>query len=142
MKVGDYELKEDRAYYAGESVHLWVKMEGGSARVGVDDFTQKLSRGFTFFFVQKKEGDEVKKGENIASLESAKMVLGIESPFTGRITAANKKAESDASIINKDPYGEGWLFEISPSSEEELKQLVQKEKLKDWMETEIKKYGV
>lgn len=147
MKLGNYEIAEDRVYYSGESIHLWVKLDGSIARIGVDDFTQKLSRGFTFLFVQKKPGDTVRQGEHIAALESAKMVLGIEAPLTGKLKQVNKKAESDAGIINKDPYGDGWLFELeieqgSLTSQKEFTSLIQKEKLTEWFNSEKKKYGV
>ncbi len=135
VKVEDYEIKED-LYYHKE--HCWVKVEGDKVRIGVDDFTNKAAGTFKSIDLPF-EGDEVSMGEIIGGIESHKWVGKLVAPISGTIVEVNEKLEDDPTIINRDPYGEGWIAVIEPSDlEGELGQLMKAEEAVDWIKSEIK----
>ncbi len=142
MKIEGYDIREDRYYYFGDNIHIWVKADGDTAKMGIDDFTQKLSKGISFVYFQKDEGGEVSKGELIATLETAKMVLPINSPISGKIVSLNKSLEDNPTSVNKSPYGEGWLAELEVGKLSEVKELIKGDDkdFKKMFKKEIEKY--
>ena len=119
--IEGYDMPDD-LYYHKE--HAWVKIEpDGTARVGMNDFYQK-SAGDTTYIDLPFEGDDVSEGETCGKIQSAKWVGKFISPLSEEILAVNEDLENDCTLINKDPYGAGWVMVIKPSSlEEELKTL-------------------
>ena len=120
----EYEIRDDRSYYEAEMIHLWVKPEGDVYRVGIDDMTQKLARKVSFVFLKSQEGDDVKKDEFIGSIETAKIVLKIVPPMSGKIVRRNSDLEEDPDLINISPYDKGWIFEMTPDDPEEYRTLL------------------
>ncbi|MCB1202559.1 MAG: glycine cleavage system protein GcvH [Leptospiraceae bacterium] len=92
--------------------HEWVRVEGQTVVVGITDYAQN-SLGDVVYVDGLENGQELKSGATIASIESVKAVSDIYSPVTGKITEINDAIANDPAIINKDPYGEGWLFKAS-----------------------------
>ena len=128
-------------YYTDQ--HLWVKLEDGKARIGMDDMGQKLAGRIVFIrFVGV--GKEVKKGEYFGSLESGKWVGRLASPVGGTIAEVNNELKTNARLVNNHPYGYGWLMLVKPSSQEKLREdlgtLVHGASVKPWLEKEIEKY--
>ncbi|KPJ50616.1 hypothetical protein AMJ40_02315 [candidate division TA06 bacterium DG_26] len=128
----------DELYYHSE--HAWAKVQDdGNVRVGMNDFYQKLA-GDTTYVDLPFEGDEIGQGEVSGKLQSAKWVGKFCSPVSGEIVEVNHKLEDDATLVNKDPYGEGWIVLIKPSNlEEELKKLVHGAAVGPWLKSEKEK---
>jgi glycine cleavage system H protein len=94
---------------------VWAKQENGSIRLGITDFIQR--RGGDIVYVQlPKVGNEVRRLEDVAQLETIKTVIDIKSPLQGTVSQVNDILDAKPERINEDPYGEGWLLVISPSN--------------------------
>lgn len=103
--------------------HVWVKVEDKTATIGITSLGQSLAKGIVHVDLPIV-GQNVKRNEVVASFETIKAVVRIPSPLTGKIIKVNKKLFDKPEIINKDPYGEGWLFKISLKSKSEIKKLL------------------
>ncbi len=135
--VGEYKLPEE-LYYHPE--HLWVRVEGNKAIVGITDFNQKLA-GEISYIELPEEGDEVEKDQVIGSFETGKWLGKIYAPVSGTITKINEELEDAPAIINEDPYGKGWLFEIEMSNPDEVNELLYGDAAVEWQKKEIEKHG-
>jgi glycine cleavage system H protein len=108
-----FKVKKDVLYSKDE---VWVKREAnGGIRVGVTDFAQRRAGDLVFAEAQPV-GTKVVSGGFLGSYETVKMVQDILSPTDGEITEANPAIESKPEVINRDPYGEGWVAVIKPAS--------------------------
>jgi glycine cleavage system H protein len=110
---------EDLKYTAE---HEWVRDPGsteGSVRIGITDYAQD-ALGDIVYASLPEVGDEVEAGSAVGELESTKSVSDVYVPVTGRITATNEALDGTPELVNSDPYGEGWLFEIAPSDDTAL----------------------
>jgi glycine cleavage system H protein len=100
------------------SDHLWVQhgADEGIVRVGVTDFAQE-SLGDVVDVDLPQIGANVAAGTPCGDIESTKSVNNLISPVTGIVTAHNEEVVGDASVVNSDPYGKGWMFEarLDPS---------------------------
>jgi glycine cleavage system H protein len=121
MEIQGYNVPED-LYYHDENT--WANVEeDGTVRVGMDDFYQKQA-GDTTYVDLPFEGDTVGQGETCGKIQSSKWVGKFVSPISGEIVGVNSELESDCRLINKDPYGSGWIMLVKPSSlDQELKNL-------------------
>ena len=105
---------EDLKYTAE---HEWVRSPGeseGSVRVGITDFAQD-ALGDIVYVDLPEVGAEVEAGGPIGELESTKSVSDLYAPVAGTITARNANLDQSPDLVNTDPYGEGWIVEITPS---------------------------
>ena len=92
--------------------HEWVSTEdNGNARVGISDHAQE-ALGDLVFVELPVVGDEIRQGDPCAVVESVKAASDIYAPVSGKVVAVNEELESDPALINADPYGDGWLFEL------------------------------
>ncbi len=100
--------------------HEWVDNSGGSkVKVGITDYAQG-ALGDIVYVQLPKVGDSVAEGKVCGEVESTKSVSEIFSPVTGTITAINNALDSAPEVLNSDPYGAGWIFEVevtAPSNE-------------------------
>jgi glycine cleavage system H protein len=95
---------------------VWVKPEAdGSIRVGVTDFAQRRGGDIVFAEAQPT-GTKLVSGGLLGSYETVKLVQDILSPIDGQITEVNSTIDSKPEVINRDPYGEGWVAVIKPAS--------------------------
>jgi glycine cleavage system H protein len=125
---------EDRYYTKS---HEWIKVEGNHATVGVTYYAQEQL--VEVVFVELPEpGMEVKAGDGIAVLESVKAVSDIYAPVSGTILEVNKKLEDQPELINKDPYGEGWIFSLEIIQKEEIDKLIRATEYQSLIENEPK----
>jgi glycine cleavage system H protein len=92
--------------------HEWLRIEGGTAIVGITDYAQG-ELGDVVFVELPGVGDPVKAGSECGTIEAVKTVAQIFAPVSGKITEVNGELENDASLINRDPYGDGWMFKIA-----------------------------
>jgi len=100
--------------------HEWVSIEdNGNARIGISDHAQE-ALGDLVFVELPAVGDEISQGDPCAVVESVKAASDIYAPLSGTVVAINEDLESDPALINADPYGDGWLFEIELIDSEEL----------------------
>lgn len=107
-------IPEDLLYTAE---HEWVRSPGeapGAVRVGITDHAQD-ALGDIVFVQLPAVGDSVTGGQPVGELESTKSVSDIYAPLTGEIVAVNDSLEATPELVNNDPYGGGWLFEVAPS---------------------------
>lgn len=93
--------------------HEWVRAgaEGGVLRVGITDFAQD-ALGDIVFVTLPQVGATVTAGEACGELESTKSVSDVYAPVTGTVTAVNAALDANPELVNSDPYGEGWMFEV------------------------------
>lgn len=136
-KVEEYDMP-DELYYHKE--FMWVRAEGEEAVVGLNDFSQKLA-GEISYIEMPEEGDEVKQDEAIGSYETGKWLGKLYAPVSGEITAMNEEVEDEPTLVNKDPYGEGWLFKIKMGDPAQLDNLMKGEEAIEWLKGEIAKHA-
>ncbi|WP_297456455.1 glycine cleavage system protein GcvH [Persephonella sp.] len=120
MAAEDFKVV-DGLYYTKE--HLWVKVDGDDATIGVTDYGQH-QLGDVVYVELPEVGSEVEAGDKIASVESVKAAIDIYSPLTGKILSINEDLKEDPSLVNVDPYGDGWIAEIQMSDPNELEDLM------------------
>ncbi len=116
----EYKIIEGLYYTKGDE---WIKIEGDTGMVGITDYAQdKL--GDVVYVEEALVGKKIKKDEAALTVESVKAASDINAPVSGEITGVNKGAVSDSTLLNKDPYGKGWLFKIKIDNPDELKELM------------------
>ena len=100
----------------------WVRMEGEIAVVGITDYAQHELGDIVFVDVDC-EGDTIEAGEAFGSIEAVKTVADLLMPCTGEVVEFNAALE-DASSINNDPYGEGWIIKFKPANAADIDNLL------------------
>lgn len=100
----------------------WVRMDGDIAVVGITDYAQHELGDIVFVDVDC-EGDTVEAGEAFGSIEAVKTVADLLMPCTGEVIEFNTALE-DASSINNDPYGEGWIIKFKPANAADIDNLL------------------
>lgn len=108
------------------STHEWVRLEGDLATVGISDHAQAELTDIVYVELPEV-GAEVALGDSCAVVESVKTATDVYAPLSGQIVAVNDAVAKDPSLINSDPYGEGWLFQIKPSDLSEYDDLLDSE---------------
>lgn len=108
-------------YYTKE--HEWVKIEGAKAKVGITDYAQHKLGDITYIEPPVK-GKQIKQFEILTGIESVKAASDIFSPVSGKIEAFNSGLENAPELINKSPYEDGWIAEISIKDTDETKNLM------------------
>jgi glycine cleavage system H protein len=103
-----YEIPDELLY---TDSHEWIEDREGGCRVGITDFAQD-ELGDVVFVELPSEGDTLESDAACAVVESIKAVSDIYSPIAGTVTKANDAVLDRPELLNTDPYGEGWLFEI------------------------------
>ena len=114
--------------------HEWLRLEDDfGVTCGISDHAQEMLTSIVFVDLPDL-GADVKQGEAIAAVESAKAVSDIFSPVTGVIIAVNKELEDAPELINSDPYGEGWIFKIDVKRMDELEELLDAEEYQSFID--------
>jgi glycine cleavage system H protein len=103
--------------------HEWLRVEGNDAYVGVTDFAQG-QLGDVVFVEVETIGETIDKGSSFGSIEAVKTVSDMFMPVTGEVLEFNSKLETNPELINKDPYGEGWIVKISIKDPAEINDLM------------------
>lgn len=103
--------------------HEWVSSEeNGNVRIGISDHAQE-ALGDLVFVELPVVGDEINQGDPCAVVESVKAASEIYAPVSGKVLAINEDLDADPGLINADPYGDGWLFELELIDNKELDSL-------------------
>jgi len=103
--------------------HEWVLVEGESVTVGITDYAQG-ELGDVVFVELPAKGKELKAHDSFGTIEAVKAVSDLYAPVSGRIADINGALAATPEIINKDPYGAGWMVRITPSDPGELASLM------------------
>lgn len=110
--------------------HEWVKVEGNEVVVGITDFAQD-QLGDVVFVEIETEGETLDKEEVFGTIEAVKTVSDVFMPISGKVIAVNEKLADTPEIMNKDPYGEGWIIRIEIANTDELKELITAKEYKE-----------
>ena len=114
--------------------HEWVRVEDdGTFVVGITDHAQS-QLGELVFADLPDVGVSVNSSDEVCVIESVKAASDVYSPISGKIIEINEDLEEAPSLVNSDPYGDGWLFRIDPSDPEELSELLDAESYSEYME--------
>jgi len=103
--------------------HEWVRVAGAVARIGITDFAQD-SLGDVVFVQLPDVGLDVVAGASVSEIESTKSVSDVYVPVTGAVTAVNDALADQPELVNSDPYGAGWMFEVELTDPAELDALL------------------
>lgn len=103
--------------------HEWVRVEKDIAVIGITDYAQG-ELGDIVFVELPKVGAKVEFMKAFGTIEAVKAISDLFSPLSGKIAEVNNKLEGDSSLINGDPYGEGWIIKVKMSDQSELNKLL------------------
>ena len=109
--------------------HEWIRLEGEEAYVGITDYAQDQLGDIVFVDITT-EGETLDKGEVFGTIEVVKTVSDLFLPIGGEVLEVNPELEEHPELVNKDPYGEGWLIKLSPSDVSEMEGLLDAEAYK------------
>jgi glycine cleavage system H protein len=103
--------------------HEWVRVTGNTARIGITDFAQD-SLGDVVFVQLPDLGLDVVAGASVSEIESTKSVSDVYVPVSGVVAAVNEALGEQPELVNQDPYGAGWMFDIELSDAGEVEALM------------------
>ena len=103
--------------------HEWCRVEGEFAYVGITDFAQSELGDIVFVDIQT-EGETLAAGDIFGTIEAVKTVSDAFTPVSGEVVEVNPAIDADPALVNKDPYGEGWMVKIHMSAPEEVESLL------------------
>lgn len=130
VQVGPELAKEGAVMYPPElrysKEHEWVRTKNGGAVVGITSYAQD-ELGDVVFVQLPEVGSRVVQFEPMGVVESVKAASDLFSPISGQVAKVNQKLVDHPELINKDPYGEGWLIEVEPTDLKELDKLLTSE---------------
>ena len=109
--------------------HEWIKVDGDEAVIGITDFAQGELGDIVFVEIET-EGETLGKGDVFGTIEAVKTVSDMFVPVSGEVTEVNSQIEDTPEIVNKDPYGDGWLIKVKISDASELDALLDTEAYK------------
>lgn len=113
-------VPEDLRY---SSDHEWARVEGESIRVGITDFAQD-NLGDVVYLQLPEVGARFEAGASVGEVESTKSVSEIYSPLAGEIVEINTALEDQPDLLNRDPYGEGWICVLRLDSAAQVESLL------------------
>ena len=120
----DASYPEDLRY---SSDHEWVRETGeGTVRVGITHYAQE-ALGDVVYVSLPAVGDAIEAGDSCGEVESTKSVSDLYAPLSGTVTAVNDSLEATPELVNSDPYGDGWMYEISLSDDADTSALLDAE---------------
>ena len=111
------------------SEHEWIRIDGDVTYVGITDYAQEQLGDIVFVDITT-EGETLEKGEVFGTIEVVKTVSDLFLPVGGEVLEVNPELEEHPELVNKDPYGEGWLIKLSPSDVSEMEGLLDAEAYK------------
>lgn len=113
--------------------HVWVRIENGSAVIGITDFAQE-ELGLVSGVELPDDGDSVEQDDSFGTIEARKTVAELYAPFSGTVQSVNHEVMDNPGLINDDPYDSGWLIEVSLDDRDELKGLLSADDYADYVE--------
>lgn len=113
--------------------HEWVLVDGDIATVGITEFAQGELGDIVFVEIET-EGESLEKGEIFGTVEAVKTVSDLFMPVSGEVIEVNEGLADNPEIVNKDPYGDGWMIKVKIANEGELNELLSAEEYKKMIE--------
>jgi len=102
----------------------WVKAEGKTATIGISDYAQDQLSDVVYVEYVVAVGDNISKGQQIATIESVKAAADVNSPVSGTVVAVNEGLPQSPELVNKDPFGQAWMVKIEMDEPNELTALM------------------
>ncbi|MGB9746704.1 MAG: glycine cleavage system protein GcvH [Bacteroidales bacterium] len=106
--------------------HEWIRVEGNQGVVGITDYAQKELGDIVFIEIET-QGEKLGKEDVFGTIEAVKTVSDMFMPVSGTVLEINPKLENSPDIVNKDPFGEGWMIKVSIDDPSELDTLLDAE---------------
>lgn len=103
--------------------HEWVKVEGDTAIVGITDFAQEQLSDIVYVD-PGSIGKKVSQEQAFGTIEAVKAVSDLYAPVSGEVTAINEELKATPDLVNKEPYGKGWMVKIKIADSAQLKNLL------------------
>ena len=103
--------------------HEWADQREEGVRIGISDYAQD-QLGDIVFVELPKIGDHLDKGGEFGTVESVKAVAELFMPVSGEVLVVNSVLEGTPELVNKDPYGDGWMIEVKPEEVQEMETLM------------------
>lgn len=126
--------------YYDPATHVWARNDGERVTLGLDALGLE-SLGDMAYVSLQAVGAPARRGQSLGTMEAAKMVGDLIAPISGMILAVNEAVVRDPGIVNRDPYGAGWIVQIAPSAwPADSAGLVHGAELTAWVEAEIARY--
>ena len=126
----------DDLYYQPED-HLWVRVEGAQARVGLNGLAQRSAGSVTAVRL-KPAGRPIAVGKPFGTMEAGKYVGPLKAPLAGLVIELNTDVMGRPSLLNTDPYGQGWLILMQPEdAARDLAALIHGDRLQPWLEKSV-----
>ncbi|RLD82488.1 MAG: glycine cleavage system protein GcvH [Bacteroidetes bacterium] len=113
--------------------HEWIKVDGDEALIGITEFAQKELGDIVFIEVET-EGETLAKGDAFGTIEAVKTVSDMFMPVNAEVLEFNEELEANPEIVNKDPYGEGWIIKIKIADMAEINELLDADTYKEQIE--------
>lgn len=110
--------------------HEWIRLEGDVAYVGITDYAQEQLGDIVFVDVPT-EGETLEADEVFGTIEVVKTISDLFLPVAGEILEQNPALEENPELVNKDPYGEGWLIKMKPANVDDIAALLDAEAYKE-----------
>jgi glycine cleavage system H protein len=105
----------------------WVKIDGDNATIGITDHAQNELSDIVYFEALVSEGDEIKQGDSLATIESVKAAADVYAPVSGTVVAINEELADVPEKINSDPYGSAWMVKMTIGNLDEVNALMDAE---------------
>ena len=110
--------------------HVWIKIEGNSATIGITDFAQNELGDIVYVDISSV-GQDVKQHEVFGTVEAVKTVSDLYMPVSGKVAEFNKSLDGAPEKVNSDPYGDGWMVKVSISNAGEVSGLLSADQYKE-----------
>jgi glycine cleavage system H protein len=105
------------------SDHEWIRLTGKTAEVGITEFAQGELGDIVFVEIETVDS-HIEKGGTFGTIEAVKTVSDLFMPVSGKVTGLNERINDSPDLINKDPYGEGWLIKMEVDDPSQVNQLM------------------
>jgi len=125
--MADFEYPDELRY---TSEHEWVQPVGDRLRIGITAYAQD-ALGDIVFVSLPEQGASVSAGTAVGEVESTKSVSDLYAPVSGTVVARNEALDATPELVNTDPYGEGWMFEVEPGDPGAAEALLTAEQYRD-----------
>lgn len=109
--------------------HEWIRVEGDIAYVGITDYAQEQLGDIVFVDIPTV-GEALEENETFGTIEVVKTISDLFLPVAGEVLEQNESLEENPELVNKDPYGEGWLIKMKPANIEDISNLLDAEAYK------------
>jgi glycine cleavage system H protein len=125
--MADFEYPDDLRY---TTEHEWVKTVGDRMRVGITAYAQD-ALGDIVYVSLPETGSTISAGSSVGEVESTKSVSDLYAPISGTVVERNEALEATPELVNSDPYGQGWMFEVEPSDPDAAERLLTADQYRD-----------